>query len=77
MSAYNKESRPGLDPLIAQLVRARVDQDLSQEAMALKAGVSRATLARWERGTHGPTLPGLTRWTRALGLTLKVIEDTP
>ena len=75
MSAYEVKPAAGLDPLIAQLVRARKDQNLSQGELALKAGVSRGALCRWEIGRYRPALTSLTRWARALGLTLKAVGE--
>ncbi len=56
-----------LDELGARIARCRLNQNLSQEALAERAGVSRPTLARLELG-HSTTLSNLIRLLRALNL---------
>lgn len=56
-----------LDELGARIARCRLNQNLTQEAFAELAGVSRPTVARLERG-HSTTLANLIRILRALNL---------
>lgn len=51
----------------ARLARTRLDRNLTQEGLAERAGVSRDTLRRLERG-QGASLTALLRVLRALGL---------
>lgn len=38
-----------------KLREARLRRELTQEQLAEKVGVSRASIARWEAGTHEPS----------------------
>jgi transcriptional regulator with XRE-family HTH domain len=52
-------------------VRAtRLDQQLTLEAVAARAGISRAALSNLERGEHSPSLTAATNVARALGVSL-------
>ncbi len=59
------------DPVIASafgqaVVALRTAQGISQEALALKAGVDRSFLGRLERGLHVPNLVALVKLAAAL-----------
>jgi transcriptional regulator with XRE-family HTH domain len=56
-----------LEELGARIARCRLNQNLTQEAFAELAGVSRPTVARLELG-HSTTLSNLIRILRALNL---------
>ena len=56
-----------LDELGARIARCRLNQNLTQEAFAELAGVSRPTVARLELG-HSTTLANLIRVLRVLNL---------
>jgi len=56
-----------LDELGARIARCRLNRNLTQEAFAELAGVSRPTVARLELG-HSTTLTNLIRVLRALNL---------
>jgi transcriptional regulator with XRE-family HTH domain len=56
-----------LGELGGRLARLRLDRNLTQQELAVEAGVSRVTVQRLERG-HGVTLSGLLRVLRALEL---------
>jgi transcriptional regulator with XRE-family HTH domain len=56
-----------LGELGRRLARVRLDRNLTQQELAVEAGVSRATVQRAERGS-GVTLSGLVRVLRALEL---------
>ena len=57
-----------LGELGERLARARLEQDLTQAALAEKAGVSKRTVERLESGEVATQLSGLVRVCRALGL---------
>jgi transcriptional regulator with XRE-family HTH domain len=57
-----------LEELGERLARARLEQDLTQAALAEKAGVSKRTVERLESGEVATQLSGLVRVCRALGL---------
>jgi len=53
----------------------RQARSMTQEALAKKAGVSRAYLARLEMGRHDPPLSRLQKLAKALGVGLaKLVE---
>jgi transcriptional regulator with XRE-family HTH domain len=54
----------------AKVVQLRRSRELSQEALAKRAGLNRVTLARLERALHPPNLDTLERIARALRVTL-------
>ncbi len=58
------------ESIAATLRAARTDQSLSVNALAERSGVSRAMIAKIERGEVQPTAVLLGRLTAALGLTL-------
>jgi len=51
-----------------KLKRLREQRGLTQEALAKKAGISRAYLARLEMGIHDPHLSRLRKLAKALGV---------
>jgi transcriptional regulator with XRE-family HTH domain len=50
--------------------QARLKREMTQEALAAKAGISRAYLARVEIGRHEPTLTTLRKIAKALKVKL-------
>lgn len=50
----------------AQLQRLRTGRDLTQEQLAVKAGLSRIYVAKLELGQHDPALSTLVRLTKVL-----------
>lgn len=58
------------DSLAATVHAARIDQDLSVNALAERSGVSRAMITKIERGEAQPTAVLLGRLSGALGMTL-------
>lgn len=63
--------------IIADLRNIRVEQNLSQEALAASIGMnSQSGICNWEKGRRSPTLVTLTCWADALGyeLTLRPKE---
>lgn len=51
-----------------RLLNARKSANLSQRALALKAGVSQALIAEIERGKHPPSATSIAKIASALGL---------
>lgn len=51
-----------------QIQNLRTNSNLTQEALAMKAGLTRTTIADIEKGTTNPTLEGIARIASALGL---------
>jgi transcriptional regulator with XRE-family HTH domain len=51
-----------------RLKQLRESRGMTQEALAAKAGVSRAYLARLEMGRHDPPLSRLRKLAKALGV---------
>lgn len=49
-----------------QLQRLRADRDLTQEQLAVRAGLARIYLARLEIGEHDPSLSTMVRLAKAL-----------
>jgi transcriptional regulator with XRE-family HTH domain len=49
-----------------QLQRLRADRDLTQEQLAVRAGLARIYVARLELGEHDPSLSTLVRLAKAL-----------
>lgn len=63
--------RSAAEQIATALTRARTDAGLTQEELALKAGVSRATVARIEAGHHTSTAK-LSEIAEALGMSLSL-----
>jgi transcriptional regulator with XRE-family HTH domain len=57
-----------IDRFAVKLKALRESRALTQEALARKAGMSRAYLARLEMGRHDPPLSRLRKLARALGV---------
>lgn len=70
-------STANVDPLVATLITARMEQDISPKALAHKLGVSLNALYMWERGQCAPRdFRTLHAWAKALGLAIK-LEPLP
>jgi transcriptional regulator with XRE-family HTH domain len=68
MSADRRNpAAPGLHPVIAQLVQARKDQNLSQEELAEAIGTSQSAVSCWESGKRRPSFASAARWAEVLG----------
>ncbi len=55
--------------LAHRLANARIDQRLSQEALAEKAGITRGMIAKYETETSTPTIETLAKLATALDVT--------
>jgi transcriptional regulator with XRE-family HTH domain len=56
-----------------RLKKLREKRGITQEALAKKAGVSRAYLARLEMGRHDPPLSRLRKLAKALGVDIAAL----
>lgn len=61
-----------LDPILTQLRAYRLKIRMSQEELAIRAGVDPSRVAQWERGANNVSLSTLRRWTDALGVDVVV-----
>ena len=60
---------------VMRLKRLRADREMTQEALAKKAGIARTYLARLELGQQDPTLGTLRKLAKALKVTVgKLVE---
>jgi transcriptional regulator with XRE-family HTH domain len=60
-------------PLVTQLRAARKLRHLSAPAVALKLGVSNATIYSWELGDREPPAAQLVCWAAALGYVVQIV----
>lgn len=51
--------------------KLRKAQNLSQQDLAVKIGVDRSTIAKWENGTHPPRINTMRKLTRILNCSLE------
>jgi transcriptional regulator with XRE-family HTH domain len=58
-----------------KLKKLRTAKGLTQEALAKKAGISRAYLARLEMGRHDPHLSRLRKLAKVLGVKISELVD--
>ena len=66
-----KELEPLYD-LIAQVIRARNEQGMTQKDLAGKAGVRKKDVIRFENGEYNPSLKFLERLAEGLGMKLHI-----
>ena len=67
-----------MENLVSKIRKLRREQDLTQYELAEKAGISRATIARYEANATVPTVDHLRKVATALGTTIdNLISDTP
>ena len=64
MNTEKKEAR-----VSARLRKLRIERELSQDALAKKAGLERKTINRIENGHFSPALDTIVRLSVALGIT--------
>jgi len=60
--------------LAESMIKARLAKKLTQEQLAVKAGVTQTTIARLESGTNNPTIATVSRVASALGKELKLVS---
>lgn len=62
--------------LARQLVECRRDQHLTQQELAERSGVGQAEISRIERGQSNPTVSTLAGLTRALGVSIRLVDTS-
>jgi predicted transcriptional regulator len=60
--------------LITALIKARHDQNLSQQALSEIVGVKQPVIAKIEKGKHSPGLNTILKLLVPLGYTLEVVK---
>ncbi len=60
--------------LIRQLCRQRLRLRLSQRGVAMRVGIDKATVGRWERRKMEPTLDGFCAWAEELGYDIALVR---
>jgi len=63
--AYN-ELEPQYE-IIRELIRFRIDNNVSQQELALITGISKSNISRFESGKHSPSLKIIFRIAEGLG----------
>ena len=58
--------------LIAQLIAARTEQNMTQSELAKRMGTQRSNICRLESGTYNPSLDFLIRTAQSLGKELQI-----
>ena len=53
--------------LISQIIEARVDQNITQEELALRIGTQKSNISRLESGSYNPSLDFITKVVKGLG----------
>ena len=59
--------------LIGELIRAREERGITQEQLEEMSGVTRATIARLERGTASPGIATISKLLAPLGKKLAIV----
>ena len=67
-----RPQNPSSNPIIRELIDARVSQGLSVAALAKKCGYAETLFWKWESGKVFPRLQSLTDWGSALGYEVKL-----
>lgn len=57
---------------IAQIIRARKEQNMTQAELAKRVGTQKSNISRLESGTYNPSLDFLVKVAESLGKTLSV-----
>ena len=65
------------EELARQIIRLRMDHNLSQEALAARVGTTKTAISRLESGRHAPTVESLRKIAAAFGGTLVIGFDVP
>ncbi len=58
--------------LIAQIIAARNQLNITQEELALRAGTQKSNISRFESGNYNPSLDFITKIVRSLGKELTI-----
>ena len=62
---YNK-LKPRYE-LISEIIKARREQNITQEELALRTGTQKSNISRLESGTYNPSLDFLSKLAKGLG----------
>jgi DNA-binding XRE family transcriptional regulator len=71
VKAAYEELRPQYE-LISQIIAARNEEGLSQEALAKRTGITRSNISRLESGNYNPSFEFMSRVARGLGREIHV-----
>jgi transcriptional regulator with XRE-family HTH domain len=63
--------------IISQLIKARIEQNLTQEDLARRIGTKQGNISRLEKGNANPSLQFLKKVARGLGKELSISFKTP
>ena len=74
MSLWGEQKDSGCQNLAASIKQARKLAKLTQQQAADKAGVNRASLARWENASRAVSIEDLHKLESALGVTFEGID---
>jgi len=58
--------------IIAQIIDARNQQNITQEELALRAGTQKSNISRFESGSYNPSLDFVTKLARSLGKEVQI-----
>ena len=75
MVTIDTDRRHITDATASRIRQLRIEQKLSQEELALRAGISPAYLGHIERGLKCPTIDTISKIVNALGITLTAFFD--
>ena len=77
IAAHLRPDDPSLpadpDPAMDTLAQLRAEAGISQRQMAVRLGVSPATISTWELGTRCPGIDRVRQYAQALGYDLDVV----
>ena len=62
---YNK-LKPRYE-IISEMIKARREQNITQEELALRIGTQKSNISRFESGTYNPSLDFLSKLAKGLG----------
>jgi ribosome-binding protein aMBF1 (putative translation factor) len=65
------------EEIARQVIRLRMDHDLSQEALARRVGTTKSSISRLESGHHAPTVATLRKIALAFECKLVISFDAP
>lgn len=73
-----KREYEALEPeydIIQAMIDARKSQNLTQEELSARTGITQADISRIERGTRNPSLEMLKRLAQGLGMQLRLVFE--
>ncbi len=66
-----KELEPGYE-IISQIIKARIEQNMTQEELARRVGTKQSNISRLEGGEYNPSLEFLKKVAQGLGKELHI-----